>query len=74
MCLIVDQNKNGIDRCPLINSQVRLKTTVHLPDRILPCGSVYTIKMSESGFAYIEDTEGLPIFNYYNISNFQHIN
>lgn len=70
MCLIVDQKKQSVDRCPLINSQVRLKTTVHLIDRILPCGSVYTIKMSESGSAYLEDMEGIPIFNYYNVSNF----
>lgn len=74
MCLLIDRNYLGVERLPLIDSQIKLKKTVHLPDRILPCGSIYTVKMSKVGFAYIEDAKGSPIFNYFNVANFLKLN
>jgi len=74
MCLIVDRNHVPTDSQILIDSKVRLKTTVHLPERILPGGSVYTVKINNLGFLYLEDAEGQDILNYYNTANFVKLN
>lgn len=74
MCLIVDRNHIHTGSQILINSKVRLKTTVHLSKRILPGGSVYTVKMNTNGFLYLEDAEGQDILDYYNVANFVKLN
>ncbi len=74
MCLIVNNcGLNVSERMPLINTKVRLKNTVHLPDRILPAGSVYTLKTTTYGQIFLEDSQGTFINNYYNIANFERV-
>ena len=74
MCLIIDRSSDIQSRLPLVDSCVRLKSTVHLTDRILPSGSLYFVRVTQSGEAYLEDMEGNSIHDYYNVGNFQPVN
>ena len=74
MCLIIDRNHIHEGSQILVDSKIRLKNTVHLSKRILPGGSIYTVKMNEQGFLYLKDAEGQDILDYYNVANFVKLN
>lgn len=74
MGFIIDRNHIYEGPQIFVDSKVRLKNTVHLSKRILPSGSVYTVRINEQGFFYLEDAEGLDILDYYNVANFVKLN
>jgi hypothetical protein len=58
-------------RDPLVNSKVRLISTVQTCKYILPAGSILTVRYDDKRGCYLEDEKGKHIYDYFCLSNFQ---
>lgn len=58
---------------PLVNTQIRLINSVNTTNKILPAGSVYTVRYNDEHGCFLEDEKGLPIYDYFAVANFVRI-